>query len=202
VNGTIFGQILTGTDVEDAVTDHLKLWSATYLAEMERQSGREPQSLPHVRSWNVVPTEPEKWPENQLPAVLVISPGLIGEPQEQGDGVTVATWSLSLSAITSARSEKGTRQLAHLYVAHLRAIMLQHPGISGFAQDTLWMGEAYDTVPQELRRTLAGATGAFAVEVSDVINRYGGPTEPADQPYDDQSDWPTVEETVVTAEKS
>lgn len=199
---TTFGQILTGTDVENAVTEHLKAWSPTYLAELERQSGRDPEALPRVKSWNVVPAEPEKWPENQLPAVLVISPGLIGEPEEEGDGKTYATWNLSLSAICSAKSGKAPRQLAHLYVAHLRAIMVQRPSISEFAQDTQWLGEVYDTVPQELRRTLSGATAAFAVQVPNVIDRYGGPNEPLEEPYEEPSDWPTVEETDVTAEKS
>lgn len=200
---SIFGDILTGADVEDAVVDHLKAWSPTYLAELERQAERTPESLPAVRSWNVVPSEPDKWPENQLPAVLVVSPGIIGEPQEQGDGKVVVTWNIGIAAICSAKSEDGTRRNARLYLAHLRAILIQHPKFADFAQDTEWLGEAYDSViPQEYRRSLSGAQTTFAVQVADVIDRYGGPSEPLADPYEEPSDWPTVATTEVTAEKS
>jgi hypothetical protein len=198
----LFGPIVTGHDVEEAVRDHLKEWSVTYLAEMERLTGRDPETLPKVRSWTIEPDEPAtKWPEDQFPAVVVVSPGLVEQPYVEGDGTVYATWTIGLAALTSARTEQATRELAKVYAAHLRAIMLQRPSIGGFASDTHWLDEDYNILPTDTRRSLAAGYLVFNVTAAQVLNVYGGPTEPPDEPYEDPADWPTVDTTEVTAEK-
>lgn len=199
---SIFGDILTGDDVEKAVVAHLKNWSRTYLAELERQTDRTADSLPQVRSFTTTPREPEKWPEDQLPAILVVSPGLADVPNLQGDGQMRATWSVGIAAIVEARSEAATRTGAHLYFAHAMAIMLQKAGIGGIADDTMlatpWQ---YDVLPVESRRTLGAVYAVFEVSVDEVLNTRGGPEEPLAEPYEDPGDWPTAETVEVTADK-
>lgn len=199
---TIFGPILTGDDVEKAVVAHLKTWSTTYLAEMERQTERAVESLPAVRSFTTTPREPEKWPEDQLPAILVVSPGLAAVPEVHGDGTMRATWQVGIAAIVEARSEAATRTAAHLYFAHAMAIMLQKAGIGGIADDTLlatpWQ---YDTLPVESRRTLGAVYAVFEVAVDKILNTRAGPEVPLDTPYQEPSDWPTVDSVEVTADK-
>lgn len=198
----LFGPIVTGHDVEEAVRDHLKNFSVTYLAEMERITGRDPEKLPKVRSWTIEPDEPAtKWPEDQFPAVVIVSPGLAEKPEVEGDGTVYATWTIGLAALTSAKTEQGSRETAKLYTAHLRAIMLQHPSIGGFAADTHWLDEDYTILPTDTRRTLAAGYLVFNVTAAEVLNVNGGPIEPPAEPYEEPDDWPTVAETAVTAEK-
>src|SRR5690606_7735445 len=79
VADSIFGPIVTGADVERAALDTLKTWAPEYLAWVERATGREPGSLARPRSW-VNSTSIDRWPEEQLPSVLLLSTGLAEEP--------------------------------------------------------------------------------------------------------------------------
>jgi hypothetical protein len=82
--GSEVGAVVTGRDVELAALALLQRWSGTYLAEMERQSGRAPASLPRVRGWATA-ADFETWPEDQVPRVLLVSPGLLGPPMADGN---------------------------------------------------------------------------------------------------------------------
>lgn len=199
---SVFGPIKTGYEVEQAVIAHLKRWMATYLAELERISELEAESLPMVRSWTTQAST-EKWPEDQLPAVLVVSTGLTDQPRSEGDGTTHATWRIGLAAICSARTEAKTHAFAKLYFAALRTIMLQHPSLGGYAEKTVWGSEQYDALPiDEEKRTLAAGYGVFDVTVAEVANKLAGVLEPPDDPYAEPGDWPTVETTEVDIERT
>src|SRR5262245_7939817 len=100
---TIFRRILTTHEVETRAIPGLTKWVPTYPAELERQTEREPGSLPVPRAWTTA-TSFDKWPEDQLPAVLVISPGLLEPPNGEGDGSYRAKYSLGIGVITSART--------------------------------------------------------------------------------------------------
>jgi hypothetical protein len=79
------GPIVSGHDVEQATLAVLRRWMPTYLAEAERQTGRVVGSLPVIRGWTVATTF-DKWPEDQLPAIVLISPGLASPPDADGSG--------------------------------------------------------------------------------------------------------------------
>lgn len=194
------GPIVTGRDVELAALAMLKRWSSTYLAEAERQSGRTVGSLPRIRAWTTAP-DFEKWPEDQLPCVLLISPGLAVPPVPEGNGRYRAQFSLGLAAIVSTAKMDETAALAKLYCAVHRACLLQHQSLEGFAAGVTWLDENYDDLPSIDDRSLGAGQAIFAVEVDGISTRWNGPTTPDSEPPDPDTDPipsdPTAERVVV-----
>lgn len=197
----VFGPIVTGADVEAAALATLQLWMTTYLAEIERQTGRSPHALPPIRSWEII-DDLARWPEDQVPAIVLASPGLAGEPQKGGDGTYQATWHLIVAVIASGRDRGSSRSLAQAYGAAVRTLLLQQPSLGGFATAVEWIGERYDVLTSEVARTLAGGRLEFTVDVDDVVSIAGAPLhpDPEPDPYVDPGDWPTVVEADVTLE--
>lgn len=195
---SIFGPIFTAGRVEMAAMSTLREWMATYLAEMERQTGRPAGSLPQVRSWTTV-NEFGRWPEESLPSVLLISAGLSAVPEKDGQGRYRATWGLAVAVVVSARDQASTRELAMVYSAAIRGCLMQRRSLGGVAAATEWIEERYDEIPAA-HRTLAAGISGFEVQIDDVVTTHGGPASPAPPP-DPQippGDWPTVREDGVT----
>ena len=95
--GTIYGRIITGATVERAALQTIRKYAPQYIRETCRQVGRDP--LPDPRGYIVASTF-DKWPEDQLPVVVVISPGWAGRPRRAGDGRALAPWSLAAGIVS------------------------------------------------------------------------------------------------------
>jgi hypothetical protein len=191
---TIFGRIISGADVEDWCEQLVRRWASTYLAEKERQDGLLPGALPRPRGWTIAPSV-DKWPEDQLPALIFESTGIPAPPRKGGDGRYRARWELRLSAIVSAATERDSRRLAARYTAALRGLFLQRPSLDGHAAGVDWAAERYDELGFDDQRSLGLATVALIIEVDDVATAGAGPATPADplEPaIDPWPDWPIV----------
>jgi hypothetical protein len=189
---SVFGPVVTGAHVEQAAILTLKTWLQTYVAELERQTGRDPESVPMPRAWGTV-NEFEKWPEDQMPVALIISPGLEpNTPVAEGRGTYRAKWVLGVAIVCSARDEAQTNSLAKFYAAAVRATILQNPSLGGFARGVQWVGESYTDLPKVDERTLGTGQVIFSVEVGEVVDEKAGMRTPPDDPYT-QPEWPTVE---------
>ena len=116
--GSVYGPIVTGATVERAALATLRAHASRYIAETCRQEGRDP--LPDPRGYIVASTF-DKWPEDQLPVVVAISPGWAARPRRAGDGRTLVPWTLAAGIVTSAKPER-TRENAQLYVAAIRTL--------------------------------------------------------------------------------
>lgn len=193
----VFGHIVTSAHVEAAVIDALQTWEETYLAEIERQSGLDPHTLPKIRSWTTS-RELRKWPEDQLPAVVVVSPGTVDRTHKSSDHIA-AKWLLGLAIVCSGRTQEETNQLAKFYAGAFRAALLQNPSLGGLARGVTWQSERNNEVGSESERSIASCQAIFEVDIDQSVGteRYGM-TEPPDDPYDPDPTWPTVEETEVT----
>jgi hypothetical protein len=196
------GRIVTGRDVELAAMSLLKRWLGTYLAECERQRGFAPGALQRVRGWATA-ADFEKWPEDQLPCVLLVSPGLTESPVVASATEYRAKFSLGIAAIVSARTMDETAALAKLYVAACRACVLQHQSFEGFAAGVEWLDETYDDLDSIDTRSLGAGQAIFAVHVDGFARRWNGPKTPNDPPAVDTDPLPddptvsTVETTVL-----
>jgi len=186
---TTIGPIVTGRDVELATLNFLRRWAGTYLAELERQKGYTPGSLPRPRSWTTAP-DFESWPEDQLPRVMLVSPGLVEVPLADGAGSYRAKFGLGLAVIVSAKTLEETAALAKLYCAALRAAIIQHQSLEGFAAGIEWLDENYDDLPFDDTRSLGAGQAVFAVEIDGITRRYNGPKTPAEPPDPDYSPLP------------
>lgn len=171
------GPIITGGDVEAAALTMLRKWCSTYLAEAERQTGRPVGSLPRPRAWTTTP-DFEHWPEDQLPCVMLISPGLQEAPLADGAGAYRVRFMLGLAAVVSAATAVETADLAKLYCATLRTCLVQHQSLEGFAHGVVWLDEDYDDLPTADTRSLGAGQAIFSIEVDGFARRWNGPPYP------------------------
>lgn len=201
----VFSLMIDGDQIEEAFTAFLKLRYGTYLDEIAEQRGRPRGTYQHPKSW-VIENDFDKWPDDALPCVLVISPGIEDEPKKSGNGNYRAVWFVATAVIVRARNRKDTRKVAMRYGAALRTCVLENRSLGGALEGKMrvkdWVSEDYDDISDEDNPNLFAAKNIFRVEVDDVVNVNAGPTEWLDpvgeRPNGDPispsyEDWPTVD---------
>lgn len=196
---SIFGTIKDANQIEVAVRDTLKNWFLTYKREFELQRGLDEDALPNPRSY-VIATEVDRDAEDQLPSIVVVSPGLApDEPMHRGDGHYVAQWSIGVGVFVSAIDRAATSRITRWYCAIIRAIMLQKASMGGIVVGTQWVDESYDELDFDDGRTIGSGQVVFWLELEDVVDRHGGPAEPTVPDPDTQpgSNWPLVDTALV-----
>lgn len=185
---SVFGPIVSAFEIEDALVGCVRKWIRDYLAEVQRQRHLEPDGLPEFRSI-VAAGDISKFPEDQLPSLMIASPGLDttgsrGRLEAHGDGGYVARWRVECNSEISARGNRQALRLARLYTAAVRTLLVQQALDRDDADDALelrrveWTGERYDLRDSTTDRTRAAGTTILAVEVAEVTNRQMGPLEP------------------------
>jgi hypothetical protein len=202
----IFGPIVDGASIEESILRHLHDWMPVYLREMELQLGYPAdQHLPAIRSFTTF-SRIDRFDEQQLPGLLVFSPGLARKPTMEGDGTFTAIWNIGVAAFVSARDQNSTNQLAKVYAAAVRGIILQKPDCGGVAFHTEWMDESYDDIfiPED-ERTISTGVGFFEVAVDSVLDKRGGPRtypfiEDPDPETQPGSQWPEAQDVIVDVE--
>lgn len=194
---SVFGPLVHAGVVEAAVKDTLETWFDTYLREIERQYNRDAGSLPAPRSYRLVSEtdDPVRWPEDQLPAVVILCPGFGEEPDRQGTGKYRVRYAVSVAVMVSAKDQGSTRQLARLYGTAAAAILLQNSSLDDFSAGVYWVDESFDDIDFETQRSLACAIEGFTVDVESVIDASQGPTTPVDP--GEEVEWTTAEEVLV-----
>lgn len=182
----VIGRVVSAHDVERAVRATIERWQDTYLGELGRQQARDADALPSIRSWNVTAAFSD-FPEAQLPSAIVVAPGTASVTR-RGTGYE-ASWAVGVAVVVSAATEADTDQLAKLYAAAVRAMIVQHGTLGGLAEATVWESERFDDVllePPDAERTIVAAQVAFAVTVADVVDPAAGVLDPpeTDHPRD------------------
>ena len=203
---SLFGPIVSADQVADAAVATLRTWMPYYVAELERRRPHEDGDPwpPEPRSYRAIASASiTGWPEHQLPAVVVVCPGLAARPERDGQGVYRATWQVGVGVIVSARDEAATDRLAGLYGAAARAVIAQQSSLGGFAAGTRWIDESLDDVPVDATRTLRAVVEEFEVDVDAVVSDADGPRElpdPTPDPHDPWPGWPVADPVIVTTD--
>jgi hypothetical protein len=195
-----FGTIKTPDEVEQAMLNHLHTWLPTYLAEIERQKGITAGSLQAPRSY-VTRNEFTKWPEDQLPALVVVNFGTAGDPKREGGGEYRVPWTLGVGAVLGARDKPFTHRLTRLYGSAIVAAILQHQSLGEYAESTHWDQMSFNDINERQGRTLASIQSIYTVSVRETINALEGPIQPVVPPTTDPGDWPEVEEVQITIQE-
>jgi hypothetical protein len=167
----------------------LKRWSGTYIAEVERQHSFTAGELQRVRGWVLAPSF-DKWPEDQVPGVLVVCTGLVPPPLKTGDGYYRARWNVQVGVLCSARTQQQSHEQAMLMLAAHKAIIAQHPSLEGVANGVQWIDEQYDALAYDDVRSLYAGTVTFAIEIADVLNTLDGPVTPSEPLVPETDPWP------------
>lgn len=170
----VFGPIITGKDVREAVVVMIKRWEPTYRALI---NDRYDKALPAFRSY-VAAVDLDKMVEDQVPSCVVVAPGLMDVPERHARDGYVARWAVGVGVVVSGLSRENTLELAELYAAIVRSIILQQYDESGIINATYWVGERYDELDTTNARTLAAGVVQFGMDVESVVNPIFGPATP------------------------
>lgn len=199
------GTILTDDQVEDAVMFTLRKWFADKLSRIEEQLGLDVGYHKRPDTW-VTRNDFEKFPEEMLPMVIVISAGLVDEPVKSGRYVFRAPWGIGVATVATSIDQETARRNAYRLGAAARASLVHNQsldlGLGGRVRGVKWLDSTNDELPPEGDRTIFVTKQVFAVEVDDVLTQSGGPSVPAGDPPPSPGDdtdippdedvWPTV----------
>lgn len=184
VNATgSIGNLIDRDFIEQRTLTHVSTWIVPYLAHVERLKGLTAHSIPPPKSFDVT-NEFEKFMENGMPYVAVVSPGLNGSknPRQDGDGTITAWWTIAVGAVVSAKDMKSAKKVAGYYGAAIRGLMEQMPELQAdnvspngpWCAGVEWNDERYDDLTRVMERRMAAVRLVFTLEVPDVINLFDG----------------------------
>ena len=184
---SLYGRLIAGVDVEQALKARLDARLDDYLNEVERQHGLAVGALARPRAFVVA----ERFPEDQLPAIVVESPGTVDLPAADGQGRYAVRFELVLAIHVAAAD--GAIELAKLYGLALRALAVQQPAPLFMGVD--WVNERYPRPELVGGRTFYTAEVTLEVQVPDVTDRHAGPPDGPGWPEDggpDSPEWPVA----------
>ena len=195
-----FGRIITDGMVERAVVAALQYWLDDQLGEIERLEGYPAGAIerPHAI---VTSSEFERMPEVQIPSILVINAGPMGNPMRCADGRYDARFIVGVAPIVSDVDYDATRALAKAYGAAVRTAIGQHKMLrsplhpDGFANGSRWLGGDTDMdIPFADSRSLKAYRVMFQIGVDGVFTEQAGPRTPTMDPAVDPGPWPSATE--------
>lgn len=167
-----FGRIYGGGSVQEAFYNTLQEWFPTYVALFNRQLGGE--ILKDVKEWRFRPDFSTD-PRDYQPRILVSVPHTVGTPQRYQDGWR-AQWRVDVMVyVFGTQDWQETQALTYAYATMMRALILQHPDLGGFAQTTMWESDEYLEGDHSSTRTRGIAHVQFIVTIGNVIDQNAGP---------------------------
>lgn len=170
----IYGPIVTAHQVELAAVETLKTWETAYRAELTRQHSITLADLPPVLTWETA-AEIDAWPEWQKPAVVVVCPGLSGDPVRHSGGYRTM-WELHVATVAAASDRDATRRLVSLYTAAWRAVIAQHQSLGGLCESAVWIDERFDQALDNTdSRSIGVGVTTFEVHVAAAVDPLSGP---------------------------
>jgi len=199
VTNDTFGPLFVPASLERSMLTLLETWLPVYLAEIERQNDLATCTIARPRSY-ATSVEADLEPGEQLPAIIAISPGTIAAPEREADEWT-AWWQLTVVALVMTPAEISTRELAGMYAAAIRGVVLQHAGLdNALVEATWWDGEEYQGEPgSDRNRTRGAALVNFRVKIGrGIVDTTAGPVSmgAVADPCTDEFDPPATVQTV------
>lgn len=202
-----FGNIVTATDVRNAVKDTIQHWSDTYLAFLARHDNQDPTTtgglLPNFASYPDS-LDTSRFPEEQLPACVLVVPGITTAPTKHGSGKITANFTVGIAVCVTGQDKSTTIKNAQLYTAAVRLILLQNRSLKGlgstpFANGVVWMREDYtgNLVRSDDTRTMMAGLLEFVVNVDSVADVSQGPIAPIPN-NEPPTGWATVGSPIIT----
>lgn len=181
---TVYGQIVDASQVEDEIEAAIRKWIDSYLGEIERQRGITP--LRHLRrpvSYRV-DTDVRTMPEDDLPAVVVVSAGMPADPEGAEDGRVDGLLLIGIACVVRGPNRTDTMRNARRYAAAVATLVEQQGGELSLCSLQSRPDERYDEIDNTADRSLAAGYVTFLVLVPGMRNRFGGPEVPDPAPPD------------------
>jgi hypothetical protein len=180
---SVIEPIFSANRLDNAAEATLRNWMPTYIKDLCLQNGiahslDDPNHLVPPRSYNVR-NDQARWPEEQMPAVVVVNTGMARPPRMYGDGRYSGFWRVTVLTYCHGIDKTTTNRNNQIYAAAVRAILLQKRTLGGVAAGVEWEAEDYNeaTTDPQGTRTMASSAITMVFEVENIINREGGPRE-------------------------
>jgi hypothetical protein len=177
-----YGSLFSPHQIEEGVLSALQRRIPSYADEALTQHG---VKLPEIQSWGLVDEQAERWPEQKLPALIVVAGGTAkgGDPEEYAGGWYRAGWSLAIVVVVEHSSVVEARRIAQVYGAVVRGALLQKRSLGGSGRVARWTGEL-NPFEKAAKATRAASENFFLVTQDEVVNWQLGPktADPTDSP--------------------
>ncbi len=168
----VLGPIVSTWSLERAARDLLlsdRNLIGAYLDEINRQAGATSVRVERPRSvkarWRA-----SRFSDDQLPAIVLINAGTVGDPTRDGEGLYSATWLMAVAAISQATSEDVAREVASDLSWAATAVLAQMlPKVDDRVVSAVWGGEEppIDLDGDERSRCIFGQR--LLITVQDVL---------------------------------
>lgn len=129
--------------------------------------------LPEIASWGLVDEEEDRWPEQQLPALVVIADET-RNVEEHSAGWYRASWPFSVTVAIAHAERVQARKIAQIYGAVVQAALLQRRSLGLEDGELRWEGQKLP-FHAEQDRTEAVSQNLFSVVIDEVVNWRNGP---------------------------
>ena len=134
--GDPYGPIYGGHSVQIATVNTLKKWLPAYIKDVNRQLGGE---VLRIVEDTLRPFSDRPWSPDEDVQIDAIVPGTAKEPYMTNENGLMSCWKTDIEVNVFAGSDwQETLALTYAYAACVRAAILQHRDLEGFAQTTMW----------------------------------------------------------------
>lgn len=203
-----FGPLVSFTDVEAALLQHLKDYTTYWLAARERRLGLPQGDIARPRSFITKQTFNALPGQETTPAIIVVSDGFAEATDRRGNGSHMAYLRLAVAAFVMGVEQPETRTLAGHYQAALLGLLMKHRSIfDPVTQVDAQMNEFRDLKIDDVDEDAAGRSMcAVRIElvyrVLNFVEEQNPPTIviPTDDPFVPEPDDPEVETVIVETE--
>jgi hypothetical protein len=183
----LFGQFISPEDVIDAAVETLRTWLPTYMAEVERQKGLQPRTIPR-------PPTPESyhggvdletWVGADTPEVMVLAkpsgpPERFASSYTQGYTLTVGCLCIGTGSTLAERPEDDARIVAS-YLGAATMLLVQQPALGGLTERLVMIAAPDVSLPDSEKRAIAQVVTEFEVWVTEIVSETAGPVGPTPQ---------------------
>lgn len=175
-----------------------------YLAEVERQAGLSPGTIP-------VPPAPdsfyggvdfESWEQVLLPSIVVVADP-VDAPDRFGDGTVGQWYEVQIGSIVTGDTEDAAQDLAAYYGTAVMGAILQNGDLGGVANQTEVTTAAKVELVEDATRAFARSVLTVRTYLDQIVSTYDGPAAPVSwpsDPYTPPADAPTVETVTIDVE--
>lgn len=190
------GPLVTVGQIRSAIRTRLDTdgWLNYYMADAERADGITEGQITRPRGWQM-PSEVSKWPEVQIPTVLIAVAGITAEMGERGEGEYAAPWGVTLAAVCGGVDDDDTWRIASVYgAALLQFTVKQMLQLDGLDVEDAILDRAnplsLDDLPQQASRSLRMASVACVLRITGTVSSVPGVAEVPDPALGDPGPYP------------
>lgn len=180
----IYGPVIDSGTIEDAVEATLDLWMDQHLAVQEERLNMTRGELLRPRGLITLSEIDIDRLDEQLPGLIVRSPGEGAPPSKNQRGEYRQTWRIEVAAVVRANTERQARRRAGIYLAAIKSVIVKNRTLGDRVEQAIWIGgdnHAARSLPND--EQLAVFATACNVTVAVAVNTTG-PDQPAPDPYD------------------